>query len=159
QRVSLRWFFWTGSEEERKFWEDLAGDASQALGTVEVKFETDSFTNYWTKLPTYAASGTVADILGLQSLRTATFSRSLYLPLDDFIKADKEFDLSDFSKPIVDGLSYQGKLYALAYDFGPYIVYYNKTLFQKAGVGFPKEDWSWQEFLETARALTRDIDG
>jgi multiple sugar transport system substrate-binding protein len=159
QRVSLRWFFWTGSEEERQFWEDLAADASQALGNIEVKFETDSFDNFWTKLPTYAASNTLADILGLQSLRTATFSRSLYLPLDDFITNDKGFDLSDFSRPIVDGLSYQGKLYALSYDFGPYVVYYNKTLFQKAGVPFPKEDWTWQDFLDTARALTKDIDG
>ena len=137
--VPLRFFFWNGSEEESKFWQDLAADASKTVGNVEVKFETDSFANFWTKLPADAASGTVADILGLQSLRTAGFtSRNLYLPLDDLIKDDKSFDLSDFDKTIVDGLSYKGKLYALSYDFGPNIVYVNKTLFQKAGVDLPK---------------------
>jgi multiple sugar transport system substrate-binding protein len=160
QQVSLRWFFWTGSEEERQFWEGMAADAAKAIGNVEVKFETDSFTNYWTKLPTYAAAGNVADVLGLQSLRAATFaSRNLYQPLDDFVKADSSFDLNDFDKTIVDGLSYKGKLYALSYDFGPYIVFYNKTLFQKAGVELPQTDWTWDQFLQTAKGLTKDVEG
>jgi multiple sugar transport system substrate-binding protein len=158
--VSLRFFFWTGSEEESKFWQDMAADASKAVGNVEVKFETDSFANFWTKLPADAASGTVADILGLQSLRTAGFtSRNLYVPLDDLIKDDKSFDLADFDKTIVDGLSYKGQLYALAYDFGPYVTYVNKTLFQKAGVPLPKPDWTWNDFVETSKALTKTIDG
>ncbi|MDQ3809633.1 MAG: sugar ABC transporter substrate-binding protein [Chloroflexota bacterium] len=160
QQVSLRWFFWTGSEEERQFWEGMATDAAKSIGNLEVKFETDSFTNYWTKLPTYAASGTVADILGLQSLRTATFtSRNLYQPMDDLIKSDSSFDLNDFDKTIVDGLSYKGKLYALSYDFGPYIVFYNKTLFQKTGTELPKPDWTWDQFLQTAKSLTKETDG
>jgi ABC-type glycerol-3-phosphate transport system substrate-binding protein len=158
--VALRFFFWTGSEEESKFWQDLAADASKIVGNVEVKFETDSFANYWTKLPADAASGTVADILGLQSLRTAGFtSRNLYMPLDDFIKDDKGFDLSDFDKTIVDGLSFKGRLFALSYDLGPYVMYINKALFQKAGVPLPKPDWSWNDFVETTKALTRTIDG
>jgi ABC-type glycerol-3-phosphate transport system substrate-binding protein len=158
--VSLRWFFWTGSEEESQFWQGLAADAAKAVGNVEVKFETDSFANFWTKLPADAASGTVADLIGLQSLRTGGYaSRNLYLPLDDLIKDDKSFDVSDFDKTIVDGLSYKGKLYALAYDFGPNIVYLDKTLFQKAGVALPKADWSWNDFVETAKGLSKDIDG
>lgn len=160
QQVSLRWFFWTGSEEERQFWEGMATDAAKAIGNLEVKFETDSFSNYWTKLPTYAASGNVADILGLQSLRTATFtSRNLYLPLDDLVAADSGFDLNDFDRSIVDGLSYKGKLYALSYDFGPYILYVNKTLFQKAGVTVPSADWTWEQFLQTAKSVTREVEG
>jgi multiple sugar transport system substrate-binding protein len=81
------------------------------------------------------------------------------MPLDDLIKDDKEFDLSDFDKTIVDGLSYKGKLYALSYDFGPNIVYVNKALFQKAGVSLPKPDWTWNDFLETSKGLTKKIDG
>jgi multiple sugar transport system substrate-binding protein len=158
--VSLRFFFWTGSEEESQFWQQMAADAAKTVGNVDVKFETDSFANYWTKLPADAASGTVADILGLQSLRAAGFtSRNLYMPLDDLIKDEKDFDLSDFDKTIVDGLSYKGKLYALSYDFGPYVTYVNKTLFQKAGVPLPKPDWTWNDFVETSKALTKTIDG
>ena len=160
QKVALRWFFWTGTEEERKFWEDLAADATRALPNVEVKFETDSFANFWPKLETLAAAGQVPCIVGLQSLRTATFvSRGVYVPLEDFTKADQSMNLGDFNKGIIEGLTYRGKLYALPYDFGPIILYYNKTLFQKAGVPLPKEDWTWDDFVKTATAMTRQIDG
>jgi ABC-type glycerol-3-phosphate transport system substrate-binding protein len=160
QKVSLRWFFWTGSEGERQFWEGLAADAMKQFPNIEVKFETDAFNNYWPKLQTAQAGGQVADILGLQSYRTATFaSRGIYLPLDDFIKAEPDVKLDDFFKPIVDGLSFKGKLYALAYDFGPLLIFFNKTLFQKAGVALPKEDWTSDDFVSSAKALSREIDG
>src|SRR5437763_745096 len=160
QKASLRWFFWTGTEEERQFWEGLAADAMQKVPNVEVKFETDTFNNFWTRLPTMVASGGVPDLLGLQSLRTGSFaSRNIYMPLDDMIAADKDVNIDDFNKGIRDGLSYKGKIYALSYDFGPHVMYYNKSYFDKAGVPVPKDDWTWDDFIQTARALTRDIDG
>ena len=160
QKVSLRWFFWTATEEERQFWESLASDAMQRVPNVEVKFETDTFNNFWTRLPTMVASGSVPDLLGLQSLRTGSFaSRNIYAPLDDLIAADKDVNIDDFNKGIRDGLSYKGKIFALSYDFGPHVVYYNKSYFDKAGVPLPKDDWTWDDFVQTAKALTRDIDG
>jgi multiple sugar transport system substrate-binding protein len=106
------------------------------------------------------ASGGVPDLLGLQSLRTGSFaSRNIYMPLDDMIAADKDVNIDDFNKGIRDGLSYKGKIYALSYDFGPHVMYYNKSYFDKAGVPVPKDDWTWDDFIQTARALTRDIDG
>jgi multiple sugar transport system substrate-binding protein len=160
RQVSLRWFFWTGTEEEVQFWQGLAADAMQHVPNVEVKFETDTFNNFWTKLPTMVASGSVPDLLGLQSLRTGSFaSRNIYLPLDDMIAADKDVNIDDFNRGIRDGLSYNGKIYALSYDFGPHVVYYNKAYFDKAGVPVPKDDWTWDDFVQTAKSLTRDIDG
>ncbi|HYW90005.1 MAG TPA: sugar ABC transporter substrate-binding protein [Chloroflexota bacterium] len=160
QKAALRWFFWTATEEERAFWEGLAKDAMQKVPGVDVAFETDTFANFWTKLPTMVAANTTPDIIGLQSLRTGTFaSRNIYLPLDDLIAADKDVNIDDFNKGIREGLSYKGKIYALSYDFGPHVMYYNVSLFQKAGVPAPKEDWSWDDFIQTAKALTRDIDG
>jgi len=160
QKVALRWFFWTGTEEEVQFWQSLAADAMQKVPNVDVKFETDTFANYWLRLPTMVASNNLPDLLGLQSLRTGTFaSRNIYMPLDELITADKDVKVDDFSSGIREGLSYRGKMYALSYDFGPYVVYYNKSHFDKAGVPIPKDDWTWDDFIQTAKALTRDIDG
>src|SRR5260370_2291579 len=38
QKVALRWFFWTATEEERQFWETLAVDAMQKVPTLDDKF-------------------------------------------------------------------------------------------------------------------------
>lgn len=39
------------------------------------------------------------------------------------------------------------------------VVYYNKGLFDAAGIAYPADDWTWDDFLETAQALTLDTDG
>ena len=39
------------------------------------------------------------------------------------------------------------------------MVYYNRALFDAAGVAYPTAGWTWDDFLQTARALTRDLDG
>src|SRR5262252_4001199 len=62
QRVPLRWFFWTATEEERQFWESLATDAMAKVPNVDLKFETDTFNNFWTRLPTMVAAGNLPDI-------------------------------------------------------------------------------------------------
>jgi len=51
-------------------------------------------------------------------------------PLDDRIKAEK-FDIGSFEPSILKGLSRDGKQFALPYDFGPLVMFYNHDLFVK----------------------------
>jgi multiple sugar transport system substrate-binding protein len=39
------------------------------------------------------------------------------------------------------------------------VVYYNQDLFDAAGLPYPPDDWTWDDFVETAVALTQDFDG
>jgi multiple sugar transport system substrate-binding protein len=39
------------------------------------------------------------------------------------------------------------------------LIYYNKAIFDAAGVAYPNDAWTWGEFLATAQALTQDGDG
>ena len=39
------------------------------------------------------------------------------------------------------------------------VVYYNRALFDAARLSYPAAGWTWDDFLQTARALTRDMDG
>ncbi|MGH7613582.1 MAG: ABC transporter substrate-binding protein, partial [Gemmatimonadales bacterium] len=50
-------------------------------------------------------------------------------------------------------------LYALPKGYTPMVVVYNKDLFDRAGVPYPTDDWTWDDFLRTATTLTRDSDG
>lgn len=53
----------------------------------------------------------------------------------------------------------EGRLWAFPKDFTPMVIYYNKDVFDGAGVAYPAGDWTWEEFLDTARRLTLDADG
>jgi multiple sugar transport system permease protein len=52
-----------------------------------------------------------------------------------------------------------GPLIALPRGFTPMVYYYNKVLFDRAGLAYPRDGWTRDEFLTAARALTRDSDG
>jgi multiple sugar transport system substrate-binding protein len=47
----------------------------------------------------------------------------------------------------------------LPLSISSFVVYYNKALFDAAGKAYPKAGWTWDEFLATAQALTKDTDG
>ena len=47
-------------------------------------------------------------------------------------------------------------LYAIPRDTAPFAcVYYNKDLFDAEGIAYPKDDWTWSEFLAAAKKLTK----
>src|SRR6185503_21103810 len=54
------------------------------------------------------------------------------------------------------GLQRHGRQFALPYDFGPLVLYYNHDLFTQAGLPRPRAGWTEAEFMAAAKTLTRD---
>ncbi len=81
------------------------------------------------------------------------------LDLDPFIAADKSFDLNQFPAAAVDPLKIDGKLKALSPWFNLSLLYYNKKLFDEAGITYPTSDWSKDQFMDAARKLTKIEEG
>lgn len=157
ENVELRWSMWSASEAETAVWEGLASDVTAAHPNITVKLETTSFAEYWDKLTTQLSAGDEADIVAMQSLRMPGFAaREALAPLQPLIDADAEVDYADFFPAIQEGLSFQGDVYAFAYDLGPILLYYNKDMFTAAGIPFPSatEPMPWEQFLEVCRGLT-----
>ena len=75
-------------------------------------------------------------------------------PLDDYIAKEKEFNLDDFIKPSLTSYQRDGKLWVIPYDEGPGILYYNKDLFDKAGIKYPDDSWTLDTLKENAIKLT-----
>lgn len=156
QPVTLTWFMWTGSNQEVQAWEYDAGLVTKQYPWIHIKFETTTFPEYWTKLESEAASGNLPDIVSLQSQHTPGFASS-FLPLNPLIQKSN-FDISSFNTGIVKGLTYQGSVRALPYDFGPYMIFYNKDLFQKYHVPLPTAGWTYAQFLQDAQMMTHGND-
>lgn len=70
-----------------------------------------------------------------------------------FIASDPEFDLEDFYPGLVEVCKYQGKLYSLPRYTSVYVLFYNKDLFDAAGVTYPDESWTWQTYLNACRKI------
>ncbi|MCL8014913.1 sugar ABC transporter substrate-binding protein [Streptomyces sp. AS02] len=151
---TLTWSMWASGSEEQKVWQELANRVTAADPQIKIRLETSPFNDYFTKLGTRLGGDGAPCIVSMQSLRTAGYADGM-LPLDDLI-ARNTFDVSDFDRSVMEGLSVGGKRYALPYDVGPVILTYNKDLFRKAAVAEPEPGWTLAEFESTARALTRE---
>lgn len=110
--------------------------------------------NYFQKIHLLFASNTSPDVI---------FINNLYLPV--YANAGVLEDLSDygidknaFYKKSLESLSWNGKLFAVPRDVSNLVIYYNKDLFDKNGVHYPKKDWTFDDFLHTAQKLTRRPD-
>ncbi len=91
---------------------------------------------------------TVKDIPGYSAMLT----RGQIVPLNDYIAAS-EIDLSAYSGA-AEELTYEGSIYALPFRSDIWILYYNKAIFDAAGVDYPTNDMTWTEFDALARQLT-----
>ncbi|MEH7081247.1 sugar ABC transporter substrate-binding protein [Neobacillus drentensis] len=105
------------------------------------------------KLDLAAASGEQMDVLMFSESASYAqhVSMGMAAPLDDFIK-EEGYKVSEEYK--VDP-QINGKYYALPGKFNPWYVLLNKDHLDAAGLKVPK-DWTWDEFMEYAKALTRD---
>jgi len=155
--VELRWSMWSATQAETDVWQGLADDVTAAHPNITVKLETTSFPDYWDKLQTQLASQTEADIIAMQSLRMPGFAaRNALRPLQPLIDQDPSVDYPDFFESIQEGLSYDGQVYAFAYDLGPIMLFYNKDLLSAAGIPFPSAETpiTWEQFRDAAVKLT-----
>jgi multiple sugar transport system substrate-binding protein len=85
-------------------------------------------------------------------------NREAILNLEPFLDADPSFSTDDFFPQLLDQFSWQGQLWGLPADVTPYIIEYNKGLFDAAGVEYPSLDWTTDDFLALAVALTQGED-
>lgn len=58
---------------------------------------------------------------------------------------------------LINQLKVEGRLYALPYRKSAWVLYYNKTIFDKAGIAYPDGTWTWEKYAKTAKLLTRGV--
>ena len=103
------------------------------------------------------AGNTPLDVVNLNDTAFPKFvENGVFYPLDEFIKNDPDFRLEEYHPSAIECAKIQGKLYSLPPIFGTVICFYNKTLFRKAGLPYPKDGWTWEEFRYVCQKLTVD---
>ena len=87
--------------------------------------------------------------------------RGLYVPIGDYMERDgisEEDYFASVMKMAKSGTD--GQIYWAPRDYNKVVVCYNTAIFDAAGVAYPSDDWSWDEFVEVCKALdakTNDI--
>lgn len=116
--------------------------------------------DYRTRLVTEFAAGNPPDVTLMNYRRYASFaSRDLLEPLGPYLEKSELISQKDFFPVTLEGFFWHDELMCIPQNLSSLVVYYNADLFDSAGVPYPADKWSWDDFVETAKALTADTDG
>lgn len=114
---------------------------------------------YRERILTSMAAGAPPDVFLLDGIDIPAFvHRGVLLDLRPFA-ARLGIDLARFEPTVLNPFVVDGGLYAFPKGYTPMVIAYNKDVFDRAGVAYPSGDWTWDEYVDVARRLTRDTDG
>jgi multiple sugar transport system substrate-binding protein len=122
---------------------------------VTVEVQTASFDEYFTQLSTQIAGGTAPDTFEINYENFVTYAEAgSLLELSPIADADADFDPARYYARAYEVFQREGALYGLPATFSDVILFYNKGLFDAAGLDYPTADWTWEEERAAAEALT-----
>ena len=100
------------------------------------------------------AAGDAPDVLWMDSTNAGVFREQKMLrAVDAYIKRDK-YDLDDFFPAIQSIYQYKGQSFGVLHTVSPWLLVYNKTLFDKKNVKPPSDNWTWDDLKDAMLRLT-----
>jgi multiple sugar transport system substrate-binding protein len=122
---------------------------------VKVKVNVISWNEYWTLLEAGASGGELPDVFWMHINEAQKYMEGdILLNLDDYIAADESTDLNNYYEGITSIYNNDGHQYALPKDHDTIALLYNKAIFDKYGVDYPTDDWTWQDYADAAAKIT-----
>jgi multiple sugar transport system substrate-binding protein len=116
--------------------------------------------DHMAKLTTGFSGGTPPDLFLLNYRRYGQFAgKGVLEPLGARLAKSTALKEGDFYAPAVEAFRFGGTLTCLPQNISSLVVYYNRALFQRAGIPLPRAGWTWEDFQTAAKALTQDTDG
>jgi len=129
-----------------------AFNASQSEVVVEYEPATDDWRE---KVPVAFATGTAPDVIaGWESFFRSWLELGQALPLDPYLAPDL---IDDFVPSHLELYRIDGAQLALPHYTGVSGIFYNKNMFDEAGLTQPDETWSWETVTEAAKKLTKRV--
>jgi multiple sugar transport system substrate-binding protein len=125
---------------------------------IKVDVQLTGFNDYFTALATKVGGGNAPDVYEMNMENFLAYM--LRNQCQDLTALG--VDTTPYSAGTINAVSSDGKLYAVPESFSTCLLFYNKALFDQAGVSYPTDDWTWadaQAAAEKIRALGDDIWG
>ncbi len=149
-------FYSRATPEQLVIWQNVINKFQEKNPNIQVKIENANYGVYWTKLFTMIAGNDSPDVVFMESTRLPSYvSMDGLIPVDELIKGDTDIDIKDFFPVAMEAFKINNKLYGLPNDIAVIALFYNKDIFDSEGVEYPKDDWTWDDFVKIASRLTK----
>lgn len=135
---------------------EIVNDFTDKTG-IEVDIQVTPWDQYWTMLEAGATGGSLPDVFWMHSNEFNKYAQyEMLLDLTDKINSSELVDLSKYPEEIVELYNYEGNQFAVPKDIDTVALWYNKTMFDEAGLEYPNENWTWDDFRSACEKLTKE---
>lgn len=127
---------------------------------INVNLEITPWEQYWTKLEAAATGDVMPDVFWMHANQINRYAGGdMLLGLTDMIEDSSTVDMKKFPEGLVNLYTVDSENYGIPKDFDTVALWYNKTLFDEAGLSYPDETWTWDDLLNAAKTLTNKETG
>lgn len=161
EKTKVTFYMWA-ADAEQDFVKAIVAQYEQEHPDVDIEENFIPFAEYLSKINTMAAADSMPDIFNLPEGNVFEWGeKGVLLDLKPLYE-EAGVKLEDIA---VDTSIYatDSSVWAVGYDVTTMCMYYNKDLLTEAGIEFPSIDaaspWSWDEFVENAKKITKDSNG
>jgi len=154
QKVTITYGFWADANQlvARR---EIVKDFESENPHITIKLQPTTGGRTSTVYQTWIVGRVAPDVMEMAGDWSRPFAaKGCLFDLNSLLEKEKEL-IDDYPQATLTALQYKGKQYALPMRMFPTVLYFNKYLFDEAGLDYPDENWTWNDFLKAARKLTK----
>lgn len=149
EQVTIRHMSFTGGGDRADEVDAIIAAFEAEYPNINIEPANAPFGEYFTMLQADFVGSDPPDVFELNYENFVAFAANdVLLDLTDYVDPD-----APYYPRALEAFQYEGKQYALPETFSTVVLYYNKDLFDQAGIEYPQPDWTWDDALEAALAI------
>ncbi|MCB9437517.1 MAG: sugar ABC transporter substrate-binding protein [Anaerolineales bacterium] len=155
-------FMVSGDPAEKAAYETLVAEFEKVHPEIDIELiHVADDKDFRTRLGNDFAAGTPPDVFLINFRRYGPFvAKDQIEPVGPYLEQSEVIHPEDFYPIAIEAFTWtDGTIMCIPQNISNLVVYYNQDLFDAAGVAYPSNDWTWEDFLTAAEALTLDTDG
>lgn len=156
-KTTIEFMHWGGDETFEGVYQERIENFEKENPDIKVKTITVA-DDYDTKLQTMIAGKQAPDVAQVAENGSGFASKNAFIDLTDKIK-EANIDIAATWGSAIDLYTLDNKIFGIPDRGGSSLLYYNKVLFDEAGIEYPNENWTIDDYYKAAETLTKDTNG
>lgn len=154
EAVTITYACWDSNQA--KLLRTVADEFEAANPNIKIDIQVSGWNDYWIMLEAAATGKSLPDTFWMHSNNIYYYgANDQLLDLTDYINNSELVNLDNYPSGLNSIYNINGKQCAVPKDYDTIGLWYNKTLFDEAGLSYPDDTWTWDDLHKAAQALTK----
>jgi multiple sugar transport system substrate-binding protein len=152
--ITITYGFW--DDAQRPAVEQQIAAFKELHPNITIEPQVVPWDDYWTKLQTGVAGGSTYDVFWMNADGLPVYaSQGALVSIQEMVD-DGSINVEAYPESLRSLYTFEDTVYGIPRDFDTIALFYNKDLFDTAGVEYPTADWTWDDLRAAAEKLTTE---